>query len=44
MKKVNIDYQKCIRCYCCQELCPHQAVDLKDGLILSLLKYIGIYK
>ena len=43
-KKVNIDYQKCIRCYCCQELCPHQAVDLKDGLILSLLKYIGIYK
>jgi uncharacterized protein (DUF362 family)/Pyruvate/2-oxoacid:ferredoxin oxidoreductase delta subunit len=21
-----IDYTKCIRCYCCQELCPHDAV------------------
>ena len=43
-RKAVIDYNKCIRCYCCQELCEHQAVELKDGLILNLLKKIGIYK
>lgn len=43
-KKAHIDYKKCIRCYCCQELCDYQAVDLKDGIILSILKKIGIYQ
>lgn len=43
-RKAYIDYQKCIRCYCCQELCEHQAVDLKDGMILKLLKKIKVYK
>lgn len=42
--KAIIDYNKCIRCYCCQELCEHQAVDMKDGFILKLLKKIGVYK
>ncbi|TKZ35820.1 4Fe-4S binding protein, partial [Brachyspira catarrhinii] len=22
-------YDKCITCYCCQELCPHKAIVLK---------------
>ena len=21
-----IDYKKCIRCYCCQEMCPDKAI------------------
>ncbi|MDD5091651.1 MAG: DUF362 domain-containing protein [Candidatus Wallbacteria bacterium] len=32
-----IDYKKCIRCLCCHELCPHQAVRLKKSLLLRLL-------
>ncbi len=43
-KKAHIDYSKCIRCYCCQELCEHQGVDLKDGMILKLLKFLGVYR
>lgn len=36
--KAVINYDKCIRCYCCQELCPENAVYLKDGLLLKLVK------
>ncbi|HEX3015503.1 MAG TPA: DUF362 domain-containing protein [Desulfobacteria bacterium] len=28
-KTKNIDYQRCIECLCCHELCPNQAVILK---------------
>ncbi|WP_312561451.1 DUF362 domain-containing protein [Anaerospora sp.] len=35
-----IDYTKCIRCYCCQELCPYDAVQLHDGLLLQMAKQI----
>ncbi len=27
-KRAEIDLPRCIRCYCCQELCPHGAVEL----------------
>lgn len=34
-----VDLQSCIRCFCCQELCPHQAVKLyKPWLARKLLK------
>ncbi|MCI5649029.1 MAG: DUF362 domain-containing protein [Fusicatenibacter sp.] len=23
------DYRKCIRCFCCQEMCPHKAIQVK---------------
>ena len=36
-----IDYKKCIRCYCCQELCPYDAVQLEDGLLLHMAKQIS---
>lgn len=36
--KVNIDYAKCIRCYCCQELCPENAVKLQEGHLLKLMR------
>jgi uncharacterized protein (DUF362 family)/Pyruvate/2-oxoacid:ferredoxin oxidoreductase delta subunit len=25
-KKIRFDYEKCIRCYCCLEVCPHGAL------------------
>jgi formate hydrogenlyase subunit 6/NADH:ubiquinone oxidoreductase subunit I len=28
-----INYERCIRCYCCTEQCPHQAMWLKGGII-----------
>ena len=23
------NYHKCIRCFCCQEMCPHKAIQVK---------------
>jgi len=31
------DYNKCIRCYCCQELCPESAIDLDIPPLRKLL-------
>ena len=36
--RVHIDDKKCIRCYCCQELCPENAVQLNEGLLLKVAK------
>lgn len=36
--KVQINYDKCIRCYCCQELCPEDAVILTEGHLLKLAR------
>lgn len=36
--RLKFDYQRCIRCFCCRELCPHAALALKDGWLLSLMK------
>ena len=33
----KIDYNKCIRCYCCQELCPFGIVKVKSGLVYKLV-------
>jgi ferredoxin len=29
-------YERCIRCYCCQELCPEKAIELKVPFIRRL--------
>lgn len=29
--KITINYKGCLRCYCCQEICPHGAVKLRKG-------------
>jgi uncharacterized protein (DUF362 family)/Pyruvate/2-oxoacid:ferredoxin oxidoreductase delta subunit len=39
-KRVKIDYNRCIRCFCCQELCPHNAITTQQGMILRLLDFI----
>ncbi|MBQ9786244.1 MAG: DUF362 domain-containing protein [Clostridia bacterium] len=36
-KYAKIDYQKCIRCYCCQELCPFGVVKIKSGFVYKLV-------
>lgn len=38
---VRIDYQKCIRCFCCQELCPHDAVVTRQGALLRIAAFLG---
>ncbi len=27
------DYDKCIKCYCCQEMCPREAIEVKRSLL-----------
>lgn len=34
-------YDDCIRCYCCQELCPESAVMLKKPLLRKILSYVA---
>jgi len=31
------DYQKCIRCFCCQETCPHKAISVQTAMIGKIL-------
>ncbi|MDR3076266.1 MAG: DUF362 domain-containing protein [Synergistaceae bacterium] len=40
-KKIAFDYKKCIRCYCCHEMCPVNAIEFKDGLMRKLMKLLG---
>ena len=34
-KKIHVDLDGCIRCYCCQEMCPKRAVDIKRGAVIE---------
>jgi uncharacterized protein (DUF362 family)/Pyruvate/2-oxoacid:ferredoxin oxidoreductase delta subunit len=34
------NYDECIRCYCCQELCPEGAINLKIPLLRKFLTWI----
>ncbi|MGA1842583.1 MAG: DUF362 domain-containing protein [bacterium] len=34
----KINYSKCIRCYCCHELCPYESIMLKRSFGLKLLQ------
>jgi uncharacterized protein (DUF362 family)/Pyruvate/2-oxoacid:ferredoxin oxidoreductase delta subunit len=36
--KIDFDYDKCIRCYCCIEVCPHGALKAVDTLPGKLLR------
>jgi len=38
--KLQIDYHRCIRCFCCQELCPHGALHTRQGLLLRLHSFL----
>jgi uncharacterized protein (DUF362 family) len=39
-QRVRIDYGRCIRCFCCQELCPHNAITTQQGILLRLSDFI----
>ncbi|AKB79729.1 Iron-sulfur cluster-binding protein [Methanosarcina horonobensis HB-1 = JCM 15518] len=34
---LKINQEKCIQCYCCRELCPSDAVEIKKSMLLKLL-------
>jgi ferredoxin len=34
----SFDYGKCIRCFCCQELCPFNLVKIKTPLLVKIMK------
>jgi uncharacterized protein (DUF362 family)/ferredoxin len=40
-KKLEIDYSRCIGCFCCQELCPRGALLTRQGLLLRLSRYLS---
>jgi formate hydrogenlyase subunit 6/NADH:ubiquinone oxidoreductase subunit I len=31
------DYEQCIRCFCCLEVCPEGAISIKQGWGLKLV-------
>jgi uncharacterized protein (DUF362 family)/Pyruvate/2-oxoacid:ferredoxin oxidoreductase delta subunit len=40
-EKLSIDYNRCIGCFCCQELCPHNALLTRQGLLLRLSRFLS---
>ncbi len=38
IKKLKYNYNTCIRCFCCQEICPHKAIEIKTSIVGKLLK------
>ncbi|HII81188.1 MAG TPA: DUF362 domain-containing protein [Methanosarcina sp.] len=36
-KILKINQEKCIQCYCCRELCPNDAVEIKKSLLLKIM-------
>ena len=35
-QKLVFDYDRCIRCFCCRELCPEAALAVKKGVLLRI--------
>ena len=42
--RARIDRKKCINCYCCEEMCSHGAILLKQRLIRRLFSAVGLDK
>ena len=38
IKGIRFDYDACIRCYCCLEICPHGAIRMKEPLLGKLIR------
>ncbi len=39
-KKIHFDYEKCIRCYCCVEVCPHGALSAVETKLGKITRYV----
>jgi uncharacterized protein (DUF362 family)/Pyruvate/2-oxoacid:ferredoxin oxidoreductase delta subunit len=37
-REIRIDYRTCIRCFCCRELCPYDALGVREGWLLRFIK------
>lgn len=37
-KGLKIDYRNCISCFCCQEVCPYNAIEIKRGILGKILR------
>lgn len=35
-KQARYDYSRCIKCYCCQEMCPEEAITVRKSLLARL--------
>ncbi|WP_440947283.1 DUF362 domain-containing protein [Methanosarcina sp. T3] len=40
-RSLKINQQKCIQCYCCRELCPNDAVEIKKSLLMKIVTRSG---
>jgi uncharacterized protein (DUF362 family)/Pyruvate/2-oxoacid:ferredoxin oxidoreductase delta subunit len=40
-RNLEFDYNRCIRCYCCQEVCPQDAIGFKTGPLIRLFNLLG---
>ena len=36
-RHAQIDRENCIRCYCCHEMCPEDAIELKSSLLYRFM-------
>ena len=41
-EQVAFDYDRCIRCYCCVEVCPHGALSARTPMIGRILSRLGV--
>jgi uncharacterized protein (DUF362 family) len=39
-KKIRFDYEKCIRCYCCIEVCPYAALNAEETKTGKILRKV----
>ncbi|MBN1332443.1 MAG: DUF362 domain-containing protein [Synergistales bacterium] len=37
-RTLHYDYKKCIRCFCCQEVCPRNAIKFRKGLLQKVME------
>ncbi|MCE8424867.1 MAG: DUF362 domain-containing protein [Candidatus Methanoperedens sp.] len=35
--KPELDYDKCIRCYCCHEMCPNHSIELRRSALYKII-------
>jgi ferredoxin len=38
--QLRFDYDRCIRCYCCIEVCPHGALETKENILSRLARRV----
>lgn len=38
VERLKYNYDTCIRCFCCQEICPNKAINIKHSIVGKILK------